>query len=171
VPGHRAVGQREVGGAGDRIQPAQEEPHKRRHLQEGYALRCAAEKEYSCGDGEGVETVMPARDKCESQRVLGERPAVRVFISSTFRDMMQERELLMKKVFFHLHIRDPVQMLARRFFCTSRPPLRFSEEVVRPPFQAYPVRDNLRISFTITRLLVETCRVRVPMTSRSASPQ
>ena len=88
---------------------------------------------------------MPARDKCESQRVWVKDRQVRVFISSTFRDMMQERELLMKKVFFHLHIRDPVPDAGEAVLLHIPVHRCDFQKKSSAPFQAYPVRDNLRI--------------------------
>ena len=46
---------------------------------------------------------MPTGNMSESQSPSGQDRVIRVFISSTFRDMQKERELLIKKVFPELH--------------------------------------------------------------------
>ena len=61
-----------------------------------------------------VETVMPARDKSEPQGLLGKDRQVRVFISSTFRDMHAERDHLVTVVFPEL--RERVEQLGLEFF-------------------------------------------------------
>ena len=57
---------------------------------------------------------MPARDKSESQGVSGKDRQVRVFISSTFRDMHAERDHLVTVVFPEL--RERVEQLGLEFF-------------------------------------------------------
>ena len=61
---------------------------------------------------------MAARDKSESQGLLGKDRQVRVFISSTFRDMQAERDHLVTVVFPEL--RERVEQLGLEFFDVDR---------------------------------------------------
>jgi hypothetical protein len=63
---------------------------------------------------------MPAGDMTESQGLSGKDRVIRVFISSTFRDMMRERDLLVKEVFPELR-----RKCARRFVTFTEVDLRW----------------------------------------------
>ena len=63
---------------------------------------------------------MPAGDKTESQGLSGKDRVIRVFIPSTFRDMMRERDLLVKEVFPELR-----RKCAKRFVTFTEVGLRW----------------------------------------------
>ena len=63
---------------------------------------------------------MPVGDKTESQGLSGKDRVIRVFISSTFRDMMRERDLLVKEVFPELR-----RKCAKRFVTFTEVGLRW----------------------------------------------
>jgi hypothetical protein len=63
---------------------------------------------------------MSAGDNAESQGLSGKNRVIRVFISSTFRDMMRERDLLVKEVFPELRCK-----CAKRFVTFTEVALRW----------------------------------------------
>ena len=63
---------------------------------------------------------MPARDKPESQGFSGKNRVIRVFVSSTFRDIMRERDLLVKEIFPELR-----RKCAKRFVTFTEVDLRW----------------------------------------------
>ena len=62
---------------------------------------------------------MPAWEKSESQGLPEKDRVIRVLISSTFRDMMRERDLLVKDVF-----QEPRRKCAKRFVTFTEVDLR-----------------------------------------------
>jgi tetratricopeptide (TPR) repeat protein/GTPase SAR1 family protein len=76
--------------------------------------------ERSCRSPKAVNLSVSVADKARSIIYERDRREVRVFISSTFRDMMQEREVLVKKVFPQLR-----KLCSERFVAFSEVDLRW----------------------------------------------
>lgn len=74
----------------------------------------------SCRSPKTVKLSISVADKARSIIYEKDRREVRVFISSTFRDMMQEREVLVKKVFPQLR-----KLCSERFVAFSEVDLRW----------------------------------------------